>query len=133
MDYSINDGEMNFKKVLVIDDEVEIGLLLSTLLNKLGLDAVYANNLDMGVKMFEEIKPHVVFLDLNLPDGSGFSVVPHMKNQSYNPRIVVITAQDGPKERTMAAHLGIDYIMPKPLSRNNVIEVLQYLGNSSIN
>ncbi|CAN5188652.1 hypothetical protein BH09BAC1_BH09BAC1_08900 [soil metagenome] len=124
---------MNFKRALVIDDEVEIGLLLSTLLNKMGIEAIYASNLTTGLRMYEETKPHVVFLDLNLPDGSGFSLVPKIKNAAYPAQVVVITAQDGEKERAMASHLGVDFIIPKPLSRNHIVDALQYLTNATKN
>ncbi len=120
---------MNFKRALVIDDEVEIGLLLSSLLGNLGIEAKYASNLDAGLRLYEEIRPQVVFLDLNLPDGSGFSLVPKFKSSSTSSRIVVITAQDGQKERAMAEHLGVDCIIPKPLSRNHIVQVLETLGN----
>jgi len=120
---------MNFKNALVIDDEVEIGMLLSTMLSGLGMEANYASNLDAGFRLYEETKPQLVFLDLNLPDGSGFSLVPKIKNNNNHTRIVVITAQDGAKERAMAQQLGVDFILPKPLNRQYILEALDYLNN----
>lgn len=120
---------MNLKKALVIDDEAEIGMLLSTLLSNLGIEALYAQNLEMGLKMYEEARPQLVFLDLNLPDGLGFSLVPKIKDGGLRARVVMITAQDGAKERAMAEHLGVDYLLPKPLSRNNIVAVLSKLEN----
>lgn len=123
---------INFKKALVIDDEQEIGMLLSTLLSKLGMEAMYANNLDKGLAMFEDHRPQVVFLDLNLPDGSGFSLVPKMKNGPSSPKVIIITARDGANERATAQKLGVDYVLSKPLSRNGVVEVLERLATSLI-
>lgn len=120
---------MNFKKALVIDDEVEIGMLLSTMLSGLGMDANYASNLDAGYRLYEETKPQLVFLDLNLPDGSGFSLVPKIKSNNNHTRIIVITAQDGAKERAMAQHLGVDFVIPKPLNRQYILEALDYLNS----
>ncbi len=122
---------MIFKNALVIDDEVEIGLLLSALLSKLGIEATYASNLDTGLRMYEESRPHLVFLDLNLPDGSGFSVVQKIKGNGLHTKVVVITAEDGSKERAMAAHLGVDFIIPKPLNRASILEALNYLSIDS--
>ncbi len=121
---------MNFKKALVIDDEQEIGLLLSTMLTKMGMEAMYASTLDKGFAVFEEQRPQVVFLDLNLPDGSGFSLVPKIKSGPNAPKVIIITARDGAHERSMARNLGVDYVLPKPLSRNSVVEVLDQLGGS---
>lgn len=123
---------MNFKKALVIDDEQEIGLLLSTLLTKLGMEATYASSLDKGFAVFEEQRPQVVFLDLNLPDGSGFSLVPKMKNVPNAPKVIIITARDGSNERSMARSLGVDYVLSKPLSRNSVVDVLEQLGSNVV-
>lgn len=120
---------MNLNKALVIDDEKEIGMLLSTILSKMGLKTMYASNLDMGLSMFEELRPQVIFLDINLPDGSGFSLVPKFKNSNQVPKVVVITARDGDQERAMAAQLGVDFVLPKPLSRKSVVDVLERLGN----
>jgi DNA-binding response OmpR family regulator len=121
---------MKFKSALVIDDEVEIGMLLSVLLCKMGIETNYASNLTKGMQLFDETKPQLVFLDLNLPDGSGFSLVTKLKNSTIQTYIVLITAEDGANERAMAKNLGVDYIMPKPLSRNQIVEVLGQLGNT---
>lgn len=123
---------INFKNALVIDDEQEIGLLLSTLLGKLGMEAKYANNLDKGLTMFKDQCPQVVFLDLNLPDGSGFSLVPKMKNGPAATKVIIITARDGANERSMAKKLGVDYVLSKPLSRNGVVEVLERLSTNGM-
>jgi DNA-binding response OmpR family regulator len=123
---------MNFKKALVIDDEVEIAMLLSAMLSGLGMEANYASNLDAGFRLYEETKPQLVFLDLNLPDGSGFSLVPKIKNNNNLTRIILITAQDGSKERAMAQQLGVDFILPKPLNRQYILEALDFLNNERI-
>ncbi len=121
---------MNFKKALVIDDEQEIGMLLCAMLTKLGVETMYAGSLDKGYAVFEELRPQVVFLDLNLPDGSGFSLVPNMKSAHPAPKVIIITARDGANERSIAQSLGVDYVLPKPLSRNGVMEALELVGGN---
>ena len=60
------------KKVLIIDDEVDLCLLLKTYLNRRNYDVYYAHTLSEGLDQFKEVRPDILFLDNNLPDGIGW-------------------------------------------------------------
>ena len=60
------------KKVLIIDDEVDLCLLLKTYLNRRNYDVYYSHTLADGLVQFQQIIPDILFLDNNLPDGIGW-------------------------------------------------------------
>jgi len=60
------------KKVLIIDDEVDLCLLLKTYLNRRNYEVYYSHTLSEGMSRFKELVPDILFLDNNLPDGIGW-------------------------------------------------------------
>jgi len=61
----------NMKKILIIDDEKDFGLLLKDFLTK-KYEVYLSHTIEDGMKTLEEIKPDYIFLDNNLPDGLGW-------------------------------------------------------------
>lgn len=60
------------KKVLIIDDEVDLCLLLKTYLNRKNYEVYYSHTLKDGMMQFQQVNPDILFLDNNLPDGFGW-------------------------------------------------------------
>ena len=60
------------KKVLIIDDEVDLCLLLKTYLNRRNYEVFYSHTLKEGINQFKQVVPDIIFLDNNLPDGVGW-------------------------------------------------------------
>jgi DNA-binding response OmpR family regulator len=114
---------MNFK-VLIIDDEEEICLLLSGILRSMGYETDCAGTLGDGFDKLLKHQPQVVFLDLNLPDGSGFTLIPKIKESSPETRVIIISAYDGGKERTTARKFGADHFIGKPFNKNLIKEAM---------
>jgi DNA-binding NtrC family response regulator len=61
------------KKILIIDDELDLCILMKNYFIKKDFSVSYANTLKEGMKLMEEIVPDILFLDNNLPDGIGWS------------------------------------------------------------
>ncbi len=72
------------KKVLIIDDEVDLCLLLKTYLIRRNYDVYYSHTLSEGLNQFKEIRPDILFLDNNLPDGIGWDKAAGLMEQSPN-------------------------------------------------
>lgn len=60
------------KKVLIIDDEVDLCLLLKTYLIRRNFEVYYSHTLKEGMNQFNKVMPDILFLDNNLPDGIGW-------------------------------------------------------------
>lgn len=113
------------KRILVIDDEEEICALLSGLLRKQGHYVVAENNLEGGLASFKEQHFDLVFLDLNLPDGLGFDLIPKLKVVDPTVHVCIISAYDGHAEREKANKLGASEFLSKPFSRDVILNVLE--------
>ena len=111
------------KYVLIVDDEADICLLLSGLLRRLGYHPTCAHHLEEGRQCLKRQHFDIVFLDLNLPDGIGFDLLPVIKSATSvpeTPKVVMISAFDGMAERKRATDQGADYFMGKPFTRKTV-------------
>ncbi|HMT27842.1 MAG TPA: response regulator [Bacteroidia bacterium] len=111
-------------KALIIDDEIDICVLLSGLLKNLGIKASFAVSLKEGDRNLSENEYNILFLDNNLPDGSGLEQLPEFKNKYPELIIIMISAYDGDKEKEFAERNGAIDFISKPLSGNIIKNTL---------
>lgn len=117
----------NTKKVLIVDDEADICLLLSGLLKRMGYQPTCANFLDEGRQRLAQQTFDAVFLDLSLPDGVGFELLSHIRSTTSTTKVIMISAFDGIAERKRALQEGADYFIGKPFNRKTIEQALQYI------
>lgn len=113
------------KRVLIVDDEADICLLLSGLLRRLGYQPTCAHFIEEGRQCLSAQKFDAIFLDLNLPDGLGFDLLPSIKEGQTEAKVIMISAFDGQAERRRATEQGADYFIGKPFTRRSVEMALQ--------
>ncbi|MBN1906144.1 MAG: sigma-54-dependent Fis family transcriptional regulator [Deltaproteobacteria bacterium] len=129
-------------KILIIDDDREICILLQAVIGKIGHESDCAYSLADGHKKAISEPYDVVFLDVNLPDGNGLSLLSKLKNTPSFPEVIIITGEGGPDGAELAIKNGAwDYI-EKPLSIDGItlplVRALQYrnekkaIGNSIV-
>jgi len=99
------------KKVLVIDDEQDFGLLLKGFFARKKYDVHVAYTIEDGMKALEETQPDFIFLDNNLPDGLGWGKTEYILNNYPKTQLNLISAHHVPKTSTDAFR-----ILEKPLS-----------------
>lgn len=80
------------RKVLIIDDEVDLCLLIRAHLHKLGYTARIAHTLGDGLRQLHADTPDILLLDNNLPDGTGWSRVVEINQQFPGMNIILISA-----------------------------------------
>ncbi len=112
------------KKILVVDDEADIGFLMRMLLKSEGYEVVYVKNLTEAKLALENEVFHTVFLDLNLENEYGLDLVSTIRNQSIRSTIAVITAQKEPGVRKDVEQSDVDFLIEKPFNRRKILEVL---------
>ncbi|GAB3642458.1 hypothetical protein GCM10027423_30940 [Spirosoma arcticum] len=118
-------GVTTAKRILIIDDETDICLLLSGLLRRLGYQPTCAHFIEEGRQCLMSQQFDAIFLDLNLPDGLGFDLLPAIKEEQTKAKIIMISAFDGQAERRRATEQGADYFIGKPFTRRSVEMALQ--------
>lgn len=103
------------RKVLIIDDEVDMCQLLKTYLTDLDYDVSLAHTLNEGITLLHEIKPDVIFIDNNLPDGLGWESVRFLCEQLPNSRINLMSAYQTVPDQLLPLHNSNVRIIEKPL------------------
>ena len=111
--------------ILIIDDEPDICRLLQMSLVKYGYDVKYVHDLSAGLQYIQRQQPDILFLDINLPDGSGLEALPIIKKKCPALRIITISAYDNGMEKQKALSSGASYFLAKPFSVKNLDELIQ--------
>ena len=102
-------------KILVVDDEVEVVDFLVNFLKRLNLEAERATCGQEALKMFNQIKPDWVFLDLMMPDLDGLEVFRRMKEIDPGIQALIITCRDSAISENEAHALGARDYLIKPV------------------
>ena len=113
--------------VLVVDDEEDIGLMISMFLKKEGLKTDFSLRVTPAKDMIIENDYNLYFLDLNLPDGSGYDLIPLIRDKNKNSGIAVISAYDSNPEIQKAMDLGADIFIKKPFTKNDIMQGVETL------
>jgi two-component system LytT family response regulator len=115
---------MNRIKTLIIDDEWLIRSELKTMLVQYpNIDVIgEAANVMDAIKLYESMKPDLVFLDIHMPGGSGFDFLSRVNGDF---KLVFITAFDHFLNEAKK-YRAIDYLM-KPISKDKLSKVIQKL------
>lgn len=111
MDINIKD-----RKILIVDDEVELLNLLKMLLIKEDFENIYtAQNGKDAIELFENINPDLAILDVMLPDMKGYDICKVIRKTSNIP-ILFLSAKGEELDRVMGLAIGADDYITKPFS-----------------
>ncbi|HWB91173.1 MAG TPA: response regulator [Puia sp.] len=103
-------------KVLVVEDEGDIALLLELLLDDEKMIVDHARNLCDARDFLEKEQPQLILLDNRLPDGLGIDFISYVKTQYPQIKIIMISGVD-PAAEDAALATGADKFLSKPFTR----------------
>jgi two-component system KDP operon response regulator KdpE len=101
------------KRLLLIEDDVDLLVSLVDLLGKEGYDVHTATTGQAGLDAYEAIRPQLVLLDIGLPDLDGFQVLQSLRQMSNVP-ILIVSASDSDHDKVRALEMGADDYLTKP-------------------
>lgn len=107
-------------RILVVDDEPQIGRLLRTSLSARGYEVALAEDGQRGVELAASWRPDVILLDLGLPRLDGFAVCRLVREWSQVP-IIVLTVRDSEYDKVQALDLGADDYLTKPFGIDELL------------
>jgi len=116
------------KKVLIIEDEADMCLLLNILLNGKEMELDHVKNLTAAEEYLKNEQPTVIILDNNLPDGYGVDFVSFIKTKYPAIKIIMITGFD-PSAKDVAIDNGADFFLEKPFTRDQLYNAIKGLMN----
>jgi two-component system phosphate regulon response regulator PhoB len=104
--------------ILVVDDELPIIELIQYNLKKEGFTVLTAENGARALELARSGNPHLIILDLMLPDMGGFDICRILRNDSSTARIPIImaTAKTSDSDIVSGLELGADDYITKPFS-----------------
>ncbi len=111
--------------ILIIDDEELIRISLSDRIKRLKHTAWTASTLQEGLNLIKKESFDLIFLDINLPDGSGLDALPLIRQNPSKPEVIIITALGSTQGAKLAIENGAwDYIT-KPFNKEEIILHIQ--------
>jgi DNA-binding response OmpR family regulator len=113
-------------RILVVDDEIEICLLVTRYLKKMGFEAAYALSISDAINKISMIPFDLLFVDLNLADGSGYDLLHMLQESKISSKTIIISAYD--TERQKALQKGANLFMAKPFTKKSITESLEKLN-----
>ena len=108
---------MNTYTILVIEDEPAIAETICYALNTDGFETHWRTTGVQGIECATAIQPHLIVLDIGLPDGNGFDVFRKLQSLfEMPPPVIFLTARSEEIDRVVGLELGADDYISKPFS-----------------
>ena len=113
------------KKVLVVEDEGEMGLVLDLVLTERNIHLDYVSTILGAQEYLSEQEPTVIILDNKLPDGFGVDFITYIKKM--HPKVKVIMISGFSSVRDVAMENGADWFFEKPFHLKEFYEAIDHL------
>lgn len=110
------------KKVLIIDDEVDLCILLKYYLNARQFDVEIANTLEAGLSKLSTGHPDLIFLDNNLPDGLGWEKKEDILRDNPELTLALMSGRSGPVDKINDDERV--FILQKPFSLQSIDRII---------
>lgn len=107
------------KKVLIVEDEGDMCLLMDIILNGKDVELDHVKNIAAAKEYLKTEQPSLVLLDNRLPDGYGVDFLPDIKKQYPSVKVAMVSGYDGAAE-DVAMHNGADTYIRKPFTREQL-------------
>ena len=109
------------QRILIIEDDPAIGQSLLDGLRQHGFQAELCKTGTSGVEYVQRQAPHLVVLDVRLPDGSGFDFCRQLRQKGLRQPIIMLTAQHDELDKVLGLEMGADDYMTKPFSMRELV------------
>lgn len=120
---------MNERKILIVDDDEDILLIVQTLLTNAGYAPILARNGREGIEQAAAMQPDVILLDVTMPQMSGWEVCATLKNlpETSSIPIVMLTVKSEIKDLITGMQVGADDYITKPFTKRHLLETVERL------
>ena len=100
-------------RILIVDDEAALQNMVKEILTQVGYETTSALTCAQALEQFRAAAPDAVLLDVNLPDGDGFSLLGKLRENRDVP-VLFLSARDEDADRLRGLGLGADDYITKP-------------------
>ncbi|MFT7823722.1 MAG: response regulator transcription factor [Sulfurimonas sp.] len=107
-------------KILIIEDDPELALILTNYLTKYDMEVIGAEDPFIGLSLLTQHKFDLIILDLTLPGMDGLEVIPKIREVTNTP-IIISSARDDITDKVIGMERGADDYMPKPYDPRELV------------
>lgn len=123
------------KKLLIVDDEPHIRMLIEQTLEDLeddGVELLFAENGEEALNIIQKEKPNLVFLDVMMPKMNGMEVCFKVKKELNlsDVYIILLTAKGQEVDRQKGLDMGANKYMTKPFDPDEMLSIAEDILNS---
>jgi len=118
-------ANMPARRLLIVDDDALVRSLLRDLLSPTGCELLEAANGADALERYRLHRPHMVLLDLMMPQQSGLEALEAIRALDANARVLVISSLDAESLRKSAAAAGAIGYVVKPFHPMEVLDAVQ--------
>jgi DNA-binding response OmpR family regulator len=115
------------RKILIIEDEPDMCLLLNILLSEKKIELDHVQTISDAQYYLEGNNPDIILLDNKLPDGYGIDMIPYFKKNYPGSKIIVVSGF--PAAKDVAIENGADVFLEKPFKKGQLVESVHHLLN----
>ncbi|WP_078593486.1 response regulator [Evansella clarkii] len=118
------------KKLLIVDDQFGIRVLLNEVFEKDGYETMQASNGKQALKIIEEKEPDLILLDMKIPGMDGLEILKEIKKTDVKSHVIMMTAYGELEMINEAMRLGALTHFAKPFDIDEVrAEVRKFLND----
>ena len=108
------------RNILIIDDDSDLSLIITDMLESYGFSVTSAENSDEAFRLLEKSKFDLILLDINLPGTTGFEICRELRRVSTVP-VIFASARTSETDRITGFDIGGDDYLPKPYSMKELL------------
>jgi DNA-binding response OmpR family regulator len=109
------------ERILIVEDEYAVARGLEYGLSREGFEVLWADTGQRALELARGRDPHLILLDIRLPDISGFDVCRQLRAEGKRQPILMLTARDEELDKVLGLELGADDYVVKPYSLRELI------------
>ncbi|MCJ7466918.1 MAG: response regulator [Maribacter sp.] len=122
------------QKLLIVDDESHIRMLIEQTLEDLeddGVELLFAENGEQALEVIQREEPNLVFLDVMMPKMNGMEVCHKVKKELNlsHVYIILLTAKGQEVDRQKGLDMGADRYMTKPFDPDEMLSIAEEILN----
>lgn len=112
---------MSSDRILIVEDERAVARGLQYGLELEGFSTFVAETGERALESAQQEHPHLILLDIRLPDMSGFDVLRRLRSQGFRQPVLILTARDEEVDKVLGLELGADDYVVKPYQLRELI------------
>ncbi len=113
-------------KILIVDDEPNIVMALSFLMERKGYTIAKAYNGEEALELADSFQPNLIILDVMMPGIDGFEVARQIRNKAQHDHVkmVFLTAKGTQRDKASGYASGAEYYLVKPFDNDELVQTI---------